>query len=94
MELIEADDCDHAIWWRQQFEVLPSKQQRKLLKQPIMTFAYSVKAFGAATQIAKVYKGPKPPVGVFIYKKVKNKWVKRPGPAFTYLAKKFSRRVR
>ena len=58
LELIEADDCDHARWWRKCFdERLSQKEQRKLLKQPIMTFAYSVTPRGATRKIAKVYYG-------------------------------------
>jgi hypothetical protein len=56
IELIEADDCDHAGWWREQFGALDDKQKRKLLKRPIMTFAYSVTPEGATLQIAEVYK--------------------------------------
>jgi hypothetical protein len=70
-ELIEADQCDHAIWWRKCFEVLSAEDQRKLLKQPIMTFAYSVTPSGATKQIFKVYKSlrrnEKPPNGAFLY---------------------------
>jgi DNA-directed RNA polymerase len=71
VELIEADDCDYAHWWRECFELLSPKQKRKLLKQPIMTFAYSVTLKGATDQIAEVYesfrKNAKPPKGAFRY---------------------------
>jgi DNA-directed RNA polymerase len=70
LELIKADDCDHAGWWREQFGALDEKQKRSLLKQPIMTFAYSVTPYGATDQIQKVYKDfdqPKPPKRVFGY---------------------------
>jgi hypothetical protein len=71
IELIEADDCDHARWWREKFELLSRKQRRKLLKQPIMTFAYSVTPAGATLQIAKVYGSfrlnAKPANGAFRY---------------------------
>jgi DNA-directed RNA polymerase len=71
IELIGADAHDHAVWWRDAFRVLSPKQQRKLLKQPIMTFAYSVTDEGATLQIAKVYKGfrqnEEPPKGAFRY---------------------------
>jgi DNA-dependent RNA polymerase-like protein len=70
-ELIAGDDCDHARWWRERFDLLSQKQQRKLLKQPIMTFAYSVTAAGATLQIARVYGGfrqnAKPATGAFGY---------------------------
>jgi hypothetical protein len=71
VELIEADPSDHAAFWRERFEVLDRKQKRKLLKQPIMTFAYSVTPAGAALQINKVYRSfrqnAKPPEGAFGY---------------------------
>jgi hypothetical protein len=71
IELIEVDDCDHARWWRERFELLSPKQKRKLLKQPIMTFAYSVTPTGATRQIAGVYRSfpqnAKPPKGAFRY---------------------------
>lgn len=70
-ERVVTDDSDHARWWREQFEVLSSKQQRKLLKQPCMTYAYSVTPAGATLQIAKVYKSfrrnEEPPKGAFRY---------------------------
>jgi DNA-dependent RNA polymerase len=71
IELIEADDCNHARWWREQFGLLTPKQKRKLLKQPIMTFAYSVTATGATRQIAGVYgsfrQNARPASGAFGY---------------------------
>jgi hypothetical protein len=71
IELIEVDACNHACWWRERFATLEPRNRRKLLKQPIMTFAYSVTDYGATRQIAKVYesfpKGAKPPNGAFIY---------------------------
>jgi DNA-directed RNA polymerase len=71
VELIRTDPCAHANWWREQFKVLTSPQRRKLLKQPIMTFAYSVTPGGATLQIAKVYKSfrqnEQPPKGAFRY---------------------------
>jgi hypothetical protein len=71
IQLIDADDCDHAHWWRERFKTLLDEKQRKLLKQPIMTFAYSVTPPGAADQIAKVYKSfrqnARPPKGAFRY---------------------------
>jgi DNA-directed RNA polymerase len=71
IKLIEADDCDHAGWWRERFEVLEPGQRRKLLKQPIMTFAYSVTPSGATLQIAKKYgsfrQNAKPANGGFGY---------------------------
>ena len=71
IELIEDDDCDHAHWWREQFRNLEPPQRRKLLKQPIMTFAYSVTAAGATLQIAKIFKSlrqnEEPPKGAFGY---------------------------
>jgi DNA-directed RNA polymerase len=92
-ELIGADSCYRARFWRERFDEMDARQTRKLLKQPVMTFAYSVKPYGAALQMAKVYKGPRPPGGVFIYKKVfsvaKRAFVARKkggGPAFMYLA--------
>jgi DNA-directed RNA polymerase len=54
--LIEADDCDDANWWRERLRKLSQKQRRKLLKPPVMTFAYSVTAYGATDQIAEAYK--------------------------------------
>jgi hypothetical protein len=71
IELIEADECDHARWWRECFKTLSRKQKRELLKQPIMTFSYSVTDGGATLQIAKVYKSfrqnEKPAKGAFRY---------------------------
>jgi DNA-directed RNA polymerase len=71
IELIEADHCDHADWWRERFKLLEPEQQRKLLKQPIMTFAYSVTPGGATLQIAKKYgsfrQNAKPANGGFGY---------------------------
>jgi hypothetical protein len=56
VELIKTDASDHANWWRERFKSLEDKDRRKLLKTPIMTFAYSVTVAGAADQIADVYK--------------------------------------
>jgi hypothetical protein len=71
IELILADKCDHAHWWRECFKTLSDKQQRKLLKAPIMTFAYSVTPPGAADQIEEVYgsfrQNAKPPRAAFRY---------------------------
>jgi DNA-dependent RNA polymerase len=54
--LIEADASGDADWWRKRFKSLEDKDQRKLLKTPIMTYAYGVTVAGAADQIAEVYK--------------------------------------
>jgi DNA-directed RNA polymerase len=56
IELIKVDLRDHAHWWCERFKVLDSTQQRKLLKQPIMTYAYSVTPNGATRQIKKAYR--------------------------------------
>jgi DNA-directed RNA polymerase len=88
LELIESDDSDHAVFWRERFEILDHRQKRKLLKQPIMTFAYSVTPAGAALQINKVYRGfrqnAKPPEGAFGYlarKVLEACAIELPGPA-------------
>jgi DNA-directed RNA polymerase len=72
IELIDMDHCDHAQWWREMFKKLDEKDKRKLLKQPIMTFAYNVTDYGACRQIAEAYydlpfTNEKPPKGVFMY---------------------------
>jgi DNA-directed RNA polymerase len=56
VELIKADASDYADWWRERFKNLGEKEERELLKTPIMTYAYSVTVAGAADQIAEVYK--------------------------------------
>jgi hypothetical protein len=73
--LIAIDDSDHARWWRDQFDLLSRKQQRNLLKTPIMTFAYSVTPPGASDQIEEAYRGLR-----------KNAWPDKGG--FRYLADK------
>jgi DNA-directed RNA polymerase len=55
IELIKADNNDHAAWWRERLQLLSEKQKRKLLKSPIMTFAYGVTVPGAQQQIAESY---------------------------------------
>jgi DNA-directed RNA polymerase len=74
IELIDLDDSPQARKWRECFKLLPQKDRRKLLKRPIMTFAYSVTLQGAAEQIEEVYKG------------LRLEW--RHESAFLYLAKK------
>jgi hypothetical protein len=56
IELIDADTCDHARWWRERFKQLDARQKRRLLKQPIMTFGYSVTDRGAGDQISEDYR--------------------------------------
>jgi hypothetical protein len=56
IELIDADTHDHARWWRERFKQLDAEQKRKLLKQPIMTFGYSVTDRGARDQISEDYR--------------------------------------
>jgi DNA-directed RNA polymerase len=46
IELLKTDDHKLAQWWCERLELLGSKQ-RRVLKQPIMTFAYSVTPEGA-----------------------------------------------
>jgi DNA-directed RNA polymerase len=71
MKLLEDDRCDLARWWCGHLKELKPKQRRRLLKQPIMTFGYSVTAYGATEQIAKTYWGfglnTDPPEGAFYY---------------------------
>lgn len=71
IQLIGADASGHARWWCECFETLSRKQQRKLLKTPVMTFGYSVTEAGAADQIEEVYKSfrknEEPPKGAFRY---------------------------
>jgi hypothetical protein len=74
IELIDADPCDHAVWWRERFKQLDTKQKRKLLKRPIMTFGYSVTDYGACRQISEAayrdldpFTNEKPPKGAFMY---------------------------
>jgi DNA-directed RNA polymerase len=53
-------------WWRDQLRGREEKQIRKLLKTPIMTFAYSVSAIGMADQITEDYEKlfrPNHPIG-------------------------------
>jgi hypothetical protein len=56
-EFIEADNSEHAAWWRARFKQLDDKQLRELLKTTAMTFAYAVTLSGATRQIAKCYAG-------------------------------------
>jgi DNA-directed RNA polymerase len=86
--LLEADPHGHAQWWRDCFDSLNQKQIRKLLKQPIMTYAYSVTLRGATRQAANVYysfrKNSEPPDGAFKYlaeKTIEACGEKLPGPA-------------
>jgi DNA-directed RNA polymerase len=55
---LETDDNEFAQWWRDHLRSRDDKQIRKLLKAPIMTFAYSVTPIGMADQIAEDYKEP------------------------------------
>ena len=52
---LEMDDNEFAHWWRDHLRDRDEKQIRKLLKAPIMTFAYSVTPIGMADQIAEDY---------------------------------------
>src|SRR5262249_46972653 len=54
-ELIKVDNNCHAAWWRERLPLLDEKQQRKLLKHPIMTFAYNVTENGAQPQVPDTY---------------------------------------
>jgi hypothetical protein len=70
--LIETDPSDHAHWWRECFKKLSDKKQRKLLKTPIMAFAYSVTDKGTTRKISKVYyrdlgQNEEPAKGAFRY---------------------------
>jgi hypothetical protein len=55
VELLKLDDHEHARWWRDRLDLLKPRQVRKLLKQPVMTYAYSVTLEGATQQIADAY---------------------------------------
>src|SRR5262249_19841229 len=52
---LETDDNEFAQWWRDHLDGREEKQIRKLLKTPIMTFAYSVSEIGMADQITEDY---------------------------------------
>jgi DNA-directed RNA polymerase len=52
---LETDDNEFAQWWRDHLRGRDEKQIRKLLKTPIMTFAYSVTEIGMADQISEDY---------------------------------------
>jgi Autographiviridae RNA polymerase len=70
VELLKLDDREHARWWRDRLEKLERRQIRKLLKRPVMTFAYSVTLPGATLQIAEAYsdlRQERPPKGAFRY---------------------------
>jgi DNA-directed RNA polymerase len=56
VELLKLDDHEHARWWRERLDLLKPSQVRKLLKQPVTTFAYSVTLEGAQQQIADAYR--------------------------------------
>jgi DNA-directed RNA polymerase len=75
IELLKADDHDRARWWCDRLELLTPRQVRKLLKQPIMTYSYSVTLSGATKQIAEAYGELRP-----------NAWPDEGG--FKYLAEK------
>jgi hypothetical protein len=44
-----------AQWWRDYFESIDERQIRKLVKQPVMTFAYNVTVPGMTRQVADAY---------------------------------------
>jgi DNA-dependent RNA polymerase len=55
MTALETDDNEFAQWWRDRLKRLKQKHARKLLKTPIMTFAYSATPIGMADKITEVY---------------------------------------
>jgi DNA-directed RNA polymerase len=55
-ELLKADDHRLARWWCAVLDSFEAKN-RKLLKTPVMTYAYSVSRAGASRQIMDAYKG-------------------------------------
>jgi DNA-directed RNA polymerase len=55
MTALETDDNEFAQWWLHCLKACEPKQKRKLLKTPVMTFAYSATAIGMADKIAKEY---------------------------------------
>jgi DNA-directed RNA polymerase len=56
VEKIEADDSEHAAWWRARLAACGNKTKRKLIKTPAMAFAYSITPVGMADEIRKVFK--------------------------------------
>jgi DNA-directed RNA polymerase len=68
-ELLKTDDHKLARWWDLRLDILGAKQQRSVLKQPVMTYSYSVTPAGATDQIvaafAKLRQSGWPPQGGF-----------------------------
>ncbi len=72
---VKATIAEHATFWTYHLDALDPKQRRKLLKPPVMTYAYSVTEAGATRQIADKYRDLR-----------QNSWPDEGG--FRYLAKK------
>jgi DNA-directed RNA polymerase len=53
---LERDDGEWARWWRNRLRHLDPRKRRKLLKRPVMTFAYSATNSGMAEAITEVYR--------------------------------------
>jgi len=56
LRLLQTDKDKRAKSWRDRLNKMASKQRRKLLKTPAMTFAYSATPTGMADEIAEVYR--------------------------------------
>lgn len=56
MLVLEADEHKWAAWWLKQLRRLDDKRRRKLMKTPVMTFAYAVTLEGMVAQITEAYR--------------------------------------
>jgi DNA-directed RNA polymerase, mitochondrial len=50
-----ADNVKEARWWRKRFDVLGDSDARKIVKRPVMTYAYSATPKGMTKQIIEAY---------------------------------------
>jgi DNA-dependent RNA polymerase len=56
IELLKADDHGLARWWCTGLDLLGDKRTRRILKQPVMTYSYSVTLEGATQQISTAFR--------------------------------------
>jgi DNA-directed RNA polymerase, mitochondrial len=52
---LKADAAKEARWWRKRFDVLGDSDARKIVKRPVMTYAYSATPKGMTKQIIEAY---------------------------------------